>query len=86
MLDGQSPQMAELIQYAIAILALEDGTAELTERHVIDAREHHTFKTTVGETFTLVKPDVSDEELKKVQEMAREILRASRVSDLGTPS
>jgi hypothetical protein len=85
-LDGQSPQMRELIQYAITILAVEDGTAELIGRHVIDAREHHTFRTTAGETFTLVKPDVSSEELERVREMAREVLRAGSADDPGNPS
>ncbi len=85
-LDGQSPQMRELVQYAITILAVEDGTAELIERHVIDAREHHTFRTTVGETFTLAKPDVSSEELERVREMAREVLRAGSPDDPGKPS
>jgi hypothetical protein len=85
-LDGQSPQMRELIQYAIAILAVEDGSAKLIERHVIDTREHLTFKTTAGETFTLVKPDVSDEELEGVREMAREVLREGSADDPGQPS
>lgn len=85
-LDGQSPQMRELIQYAIAILAVEDGTAELIERHVIDAHEHLTFKTIVGETFTLVKPDVSNEELERVREIARDVLREGSADDPGKPS
>ncbi len=84
-LDGQSPQVRELIQYAIAILAVEDGTAELIERHVIDTREHLTFKTTAGETFPLVKPDVSAEELERVRNIAREILREGRADDPGKP-
>ncbi len=85
-LDGQSPQVRELIQYAIAILAVEDGTAELVDRQIIDAREHHTFRTTAGETFTLVKPDVSSEELERVREMAREVLREGSADDPGKPS
>ena len=85
-LDGQSPRMRELIQYAIAILAVEDGTAELIERHVIDAREHHTFRTATGETFTVVKPDVSSEELERVREMAREVLREGGANNPGKPS
>lgn len=85
MLDGQTPQVRELVQYAIAILAVEDGTAQLIERHVIDAREHHTFKTTVGETFTLMKPDVSNEEWERVREMAREVLREGSADDPGKP-
>jgi hypothetical protein len=85
-LDGQSPQVRELIQYAIAILAVEDGTAELIERHVIDAREHLTFRTSAGETFTLVKPDVSVEELEGAREMAREALREGGADDPHQPS
>jgi hypothetical protein len=85
-LDGESPQMRELIQYAIAILAVEDGTAELIDRHVIDTREHLTFKTTAGEPFTLVKPDVSNEELESVREMARGILQEGSADDPSKPS
>jgi len=54
-IDGQSLHVRELIQYGIAMLAVEDGRAELVERHVIDAREHLIFRTIVGEVFTLIK-------------------------------
>lgn len=50
-IDGQSPHVRELIQYGIAMLAVEDGKAEVFERHVIDAHEHLTFRTIVGEIF-----------------------------------
>ena len=84
-IDGQLPQARELIQYALAMLAVEDGKAELIERHVIDAREHLTFKTLVGEIFTLVKPVLSAEELERVRVAAREILREKSDGDLDNP-
>jgi hypothetical protein len=84
--DGLTPQMRELIQYAIAILAVEDGTAELIDRQVVDGREHHTFRTTEGETFTLVKPDVDSKELERMRAMAQEVLRGDSTDNPNEPS
>jgi len=73
--DGQSPQVRELFQYALVMLSVEDGRAEVIERQTIDLREHLTFKTVAGDLFTLVKPDVSAELLAHMIELAREVLR-----------
>jgi len=65
-----------LFQYALVMPMVENGNAKVIERHVTDdAREHLTFRTSAGDTFTIVKPDVSSELLTKMTEMAREVLR-----------
>ncbi len=53
-LDGQAPSVRELFQYALRMLMVENGKAEVVERHVIDLREHLTFKTVAGEVFTII--------------------------------
>jgi hypothetical protein len=73
--DGQSPMVREIFQYALIMLMVENDKAEVLDRRVIDAREYLTFKTNAGETFTIVKPDVSPELLEQVREAAREITR-----------
>ena len=67
------------------MLTVEDGKAELIERQVIDAREYLTFRTIVGDIFTLIKPDVSEAELERIKAMAREILRESNAGDQDKP-
>jgi hypothetical protein len=79
--DGQSPQVRELFQYALVMLSVEDGRAEVIERHTIDLREHLTFKTVTGDLFTIVKPDVSAELLAHVTALVREVLQ----EDSGEP-
>jgi hypothetical protein len=48
------------------------------ERHVIDAREHLTLRTTAGDSFTIVKPLAGEELLAKMRSTAREILDEER--------
>ena len=67
--------MRELFQYALASLPLESGRAEVIETRAIDAREHLTVRTVAGEIFSVVKPDVSEEWLDKLEAMAREAMQ-----------
>jgi hypothetical protein len=62
------------------MLMVEDGKADIVERHTIDAREHLTLRTVAGDTFTIVKPYVSEELLGEMRELAREILDEDRES------
>jgi hypothetical protein len=73
--DGQAPAVRELFQYALVMLLTESGKASLVERHVIDLREHLTFRTIAGETFTLIKPAVDQALLDHMMELAREVLK-----------
>lgn len=73
--DGQSPAVRELFQYALVMLMVEDGQATMIERHVIDAREHLTFRTSQNESFTIIKPAASPARLERIRQMAREVLR-----------
>ena len=77
-IDAQAPNVRELFQYVLTMLLVEEGKAEIVERHTIDLREHLTLRTVAGDSFTIVKPDVSDELLTKMREMAREILDEDR--------
>ncbi len=74
LIDGQPPPVRELFHYAVTMLLVEEGKAEIVEQHVIDAREHLTLRTTAGDSFTIVKPLVGEELLAKMRATAREIL------------
>ena len=77
---GQPPDVRELFQYALTMLMVEDGKAEIVEQHTIDAREHLTLRTVAGDSFTIVKPFVNEELLAEMRTMAREILDEDRGS------
>ncbi len=76
--DRQSPAARELIHYALVLLLIEDGKAEIVERRTVDRREWVTVRTIAGEVFSLVKPDESDDMLDTLKVLAREILNAER--------
>jgi hypothetical protein len=76
--DGQPPNVRELFHYALTMLMIEEGKAEIVEQHTIDAREHLRLRTVGGDSFTIIKPFVSEELLTKMRTTAREILDADR--------
>ena len=60
------------------MLMVENGKAEITERHHVDNLEYLTIRTTAGEVFEILTPQVSDERLQQLSILAREILRQDR--------
>jgi hypothetical protein len=72
--DAQEPSSRELFQYALALLMVEDGKAEIVERRMMNMRERVTLRTAAGETFTLLAPDVIEELLAQSREIVREVL------------
>jgi hypothetical protein len=76
--DRQSPATRELFQYALVLMLIEDGKAEIVERRRVDRREWVTVRTVAGELFSIAKPDESDEMLETLKVLAREILDAER--------
>lgn len=76
--DRQSPAARERFHYALVLLLIEDGKAEIVERRTVDAREWVTVRTIAGELFSIVKPDESDDMLETLKVLAREILNAER--------
>jgi hypothetical protein len=78
LVDAQEPNVRELYQYALALLMVEDGKAEITEQRTVSMREHLTLRTVAGDTFTIVKPDIRAELLAQMQEMVREVLDEER--------
>ncbi len=80
-LDGQPPQVREVFHYALALLLVENGKAA---RHSDGASSSGArsinasgsiFVSNAGELFSVVRPDVSEEALAHLREMAREALR-----------
>ncbi len=77
-MDQQSPAARELFHYALVLMLIGDGKAEIIERRTVDAREWVTVRTVAGELFSIIKPDESDEMLETLKVLAREILNAER--------
>ena len=73
--DGQPPNVRELFHYALVMLLVEDGKAQIIEQRTIDARQWLMIRTVAGELFSIVKPNVIDARLAELQEMARQVLR-----------
>jgi hypothetical protein len=63
---------------APAMLMVENRKAEITERHHVDNLEYLTIKTTAGDVFEILTPQVSDERLHQLRTLAPEILRQDR--------
>jgi len=74
-IEGEPAQSRELLHYALTMLMVEDGRAEIIDRPVIDSHEHLTIKTLAGDVFTIARPAVSDELLNRMREMARRVLQ-----------
>ncbi len=78
--DAQPPDVQALFQYGMTMLLIEDGKAQIVERRKIDHREWLTVRTVTGEVFEIVKPDVSEERLAQLRDMAREVLDDERAA------
>ncbi len=78
--DGQPPQVRELFHYALVMLLIEDGKAEIVERRTIDTREWITVRTVTPEIFSIVVPDADDERLEALRVVAREVLDEDRAA------
>ncbi len=75
LLDTQPSPVRELFHYALVMLMIEKRKANVVERHIMDAREYLTIQTLAGDTFSIVKPLISDDELDTLMILARDVLR-----------
>jgi hypothetical protein len=75
LIDAQPPDVQELFQYALVMLMVQDGKAEIIEHKTTD-REYLTVRTIAGELFSLAKPDVGEDQLKGIEQMVQEVLEA----------
>ncbi len=68
------------------MLLVEDGKANIVERRTIDGREWIYILTSSHELFSVVEPEVGEDVLEYLREMARDALRGEgrRVSGAGT--
>ncbi len=74
MVDAQSPELRELFQYALGILLVEKGEAEIAEQHRIDERTWLIMRTASGDLFSAVKPEGNDRRLATMRAIAAECL------------
>ena len=74
MIDAQSPEVRELFQYALGLVLVENGEAEIAEQRTIDARRWIIFRTANGELFSVVEPEGNDRRLSTLCAVAQECL------------
>jgi len=75
LLDAQPPRVQEAFQFLLATAMHEAGKFELLNVAEVDDQRHYVFKSTAGEVFSLVRPEMSKEMQRKVRREVREILR-----------
>jgi hypothetical protein len=76
--DGQPPDVRELFLYAMTMLMVEDGKAEITEQRTVSMREQLTLRTASGDWFTIIQPFISEEMLAFIRLTAREVVDEDR--------
>lgn len=74
MIDRQPANVRELFQYALIMLMVEDGKAEIIEMEEVDGRTEFTIRTSTPEIFQVMKPEANEELLARMRELAREEL------------
>ena len=61
-LDAEAPNVRELFQYALAMLMVEAGKADIVQRvKTDDGRTHVQIVTAAGDAFSVVVPAVGEE-------------------------
>jgi hypothetical protein len=73
LLDTQPPEVQEAFQFLLAIAMHEAGKFELVNVTEVDGRWHYTFSG-AGEVFSVVRPEMSKEDERRVREEVWAIL------------
>jgi len=74
-LDAQVPDVRELFQYALAMLMIEAKKAKIVETHTTDdGRQRMLVWTLADDSFSIVKPLVSDGLLEQMIEIVRGVV------------
>lgn len=73
LIDAQPLEVQELFRFALVMSMVRDGRAEIIEQYSSD-REYIAVRTNSGKLFSLAKPNVSEDQLKRVDQIVREVL------------
>lgn len=74
-LENQPPEVQKAFQFLMAMAMEEAGKFKLLNVSETSGEMHCTFKSTAGEVFSIVKPEMSKELEEKVRKEIRQILR-----------
>lgn len=80
-LDGQTPAVREMFQYAFALMLIDDEKAVEVRRGQVDGREWLRVRTVNGEEFDVVRPEMSEALEARLLKQVRAIV----AEDLGEP-
>jgi len=74
LLDAQPLGVQEGFQFLLATAMHEAGKFELLNVAEVDGRWCYTFRSTAGDVFSVVRPEMDKETERQVRQMVREIL------------
>jgi hypothetical protein len=74
LLDAQPPEVQGAFQFLLATAMHEAGKFELLSVAEVDGQWHYTFSG-AGEVFSVVRPEMREEDENKVREQLWEILK-----------
>ena len=75
LLDAQPQPVREIFQYCLCLMMVEAGKMRLVDTISGDVSPISVFETTLGETFSVDRPPMSQEEEDEVIAVLREILK-----------
>ena len=67
LMDEQPEGVQELFRYALSMLMIEDGRANIVETHHVDNLEYLTIETIAGDVFEILNPQVREGLLGKMR-------------------
>ncbi len=73
-----SAEARELFTYALALLLVDQRKATIITRQPMGERERVVFRSSSGNSFAVVRPLVSEMTLKRVEVLARIVLRLEK--------
>lgn len=74
-IDAQSAPVREAFQYCLCLMMVETGKMELQKTIPGDVSPLCVFKTSQGDTISVAKPSISQEDEAEIITVLREILR-----------
>jgi hypothetical protein len=80
-LDAQPGPVQIAFQYCLALSMVEYGQADLIKTEPSENGAMVTFKTTAGDVFTVIKPQITEEQEVAIIEQLRDILDGDSPND-----
>jgi hypothetical protein len=73
-LSTQPPEVRELFRFALVLMMLDDEKAHIVSRRMVDGREYLSIATIGGDTFEIVRPQISEDLEQQLLSQVRAII------------